>query len=319
MRPDEIRKLIVGPMANVTTPYDDNYRVDLGRMAELTRMWVENGLIKGRTVLKVVAVMGENALLRDDEWAPIVRTAAQAANGKATIACGIHFKDTIRAIEDLKTAEDAGAVAVQVCAPIFNHPTQDDTLRFFEALSDAVDVGIIVYNTPWMTSGGIALDTMKKICQLEQIVAIKWAPNPGDDYEPLFEFKDQVSIIDNTGRPMVGHKLGARGYINLAVDAYPPHEFRIWDLMEEGRYDEAQQLFDNVNVPLRELHIKQNRNSGGEARTKKGMATLLGHHMGSMRPPSLPLNQEEMDELRELLESFGWPVVPRKEVAEALA
>ena len=309
MNRDEIRELIVGPMANVTTPFDDDYRVDLGRMTELTRMWVENGLVKGRTVLKVVAVMGENALLRDDEWPPIVRTAVQASDGKATIACGIHYKDTIRAIEDLKQAQDVGAVAAQVCAPIFNDPTQDDIMRFFEALSDAVDIGIIVYNTPWVTHGGIALETMKKICQLEQVVAVKWSPNPGDDYEGLYEFKDRISIIDNTGRPMVGHKLGARGYINMTVDAYPPHDFRIWDLMEEGRYDEAQELYDSVNVPLKDFHRKLNQRSGGVARTKKGMATLLGHHMGTMRPPSLPLSEEELNELRDMMEGWGWPVV----------
>ena len=319
MKRDEIRDLIVGPMANVTTPFDDDYRVDLGRMAELTRMWVENGLVKGRTVLKVVAVMGENALLGDDEWPPIVRTAVQASNGKATIACGIHYKDTIGAIEDLKKAQNAGAVAVQVCAPIFNGPTQDDNLRFFEALSDATDIGIIVYNSPWVLHGGIALDTMKKICQLEQVVAVKWHPNPGDDYEALYEFKDRVSIVENTGRPMMGHKLGARGYINMTVDAHPPHDFRVWDLMEEGRYDEAQELFDSVYRPLWDFHLKLNQRSGGVARTKKGMATLLGHHMGSMRPPSLPLSEAELDELRELMEGWGWPVVTRKEAAEALA
>ena len=319
MRLDEVRDLIVGPMANVTTPFDDNYRVDLGRMAELTRMWVDMGLVKGRTVLKVIAVMGENAMLRDDEWPAIVSTAARAADGKATIACGIHYKDTVRAIEDLKIAEDAGAVAVQVCPPIFNDPTQDDTLRFYESLSDAVDVGIIVYNTPWVTHGGIELEMMKKICQLEQVVAIKWAPNPGDDYEALFEFKDLVSIIDNTGRPWYGHKLGARGYINMTVDAYPAHDFLVWDLTKEGRYDEAQELYKKVNVPLRAFQTKAQLYSGGVARVKKGMATLLGHHMGTMRPPSLPLTDEEMDELRGMMESYGWPVVDRKEVAEVMA
>ena len=314
MNPDEIRKLIVGPMANVTTPFDDEYRVDLGRMAELTQMWVEQGLVKGRTVLKVVAVMGENALLRDDEWPSIVRTAVRASNGRATVACGIHYKDTIRAIQDLKVAEDRGAVAVQVCAPIFNDPTQDDILRFYEALSDAdaVDVGIIIYNTPWLAHGGIALDTMKQICEFEQVVAIKWAPNPGDDYESLFEYTDRVSIIDNTRRPTVGHKLGGRGYINMTVDEHPPHDFRVWDLMEEGRYDEAEEIFESVALPLWDFHAKLNERSGGVARTKKGMAILLGHPMGPMRPPSLPLSEEELDELRGLLEGWGWPVVSRQ-------
>ena len=309
MNRNEVKDLIVGPLANVTTPFDHKHRVDLGRLAELTQMWVEKGLVKGRSVIKVVAVMGENALLRDNEWPPIVRTAVQASKGKATIACGIHYKDTLGVIEDLKKAHAAGAVAAQVCAPIFNDPTQNDILRFYESLSDAVEIGIIVYNTPWMTHGGINLATMKKICKLDHVIAVKWAPNPGDDYEGLFDLKDRVSIIDNTGRPMLGHKLGARGYINQTVDAYPPHDFLIWDLMENGRYDEAQELYNNVNVPLKKLTVINNRVSGGVARTTKGMAALLGHSMGSMRPPSLPLGEEEIKVLREMMQGWGWPIV----------
>jgi hypothetical protein len=42
---------------------------------------------------------------------------------------------------------------------------------------------------------------------------------------------------------------------------------------------------------------------------KKGMMALVGIPMGASRPPSLPLDDQEMAELRELLLSFGWPVV----------
>ena len=31
--------------------------------------------------------------------------------------------------------------------------------------------------------------------------------------------------------------------------------------------------------------------------------------VGASRPPSKPLNEEELDELREILVGYGWPVV----------
>ena len=105
------------------------------------------------------------------------------------------------------------------------------------------------------------------------------------------------------------HKLGGRGYINLTAEVYPPHDLRIWDLLESQQYDEAQKLYDNVDVPLRKFYAKTAQMSGGQARVKKGMMALMGHPMGASRPPSAPLTAEDMAELREILIGFGWPVV----------
>ena len=88
---EELKRLIVGPMATVGTPFDDDFEVDYGKMAELTKWWVESGLVKGTAVIKVAAAMGEGPQLRDHEWQGLLRTAVQASDGKATIMCGLHY------------------------------------------------------------------------------------------------------------------------------------------------------------------------------------------------------------------------------------
>ena len=35
---------------------------------------------------------------------------------------------------------------------------------------------------------------------------------------------------------------------------------------------------------------------------------VMGHAVGAPRPPSEPLNEEELAELRELVTGWGWPV-----------
>jgi len=123
------------------------------------------------------------------------------------------------------------------------------------------------------------------------------------------KFAHIFNVIDNSSQPVRCHKLGGRGYINLTAEVYPPHDLRIWELLESKRYDEAQALFDKVNTPLREMYAKVYQQSGGQARVKKGMMALMGRPMGASRPPSLPLNEAQMAELRQILLSFGWPVV----------
>jgi dihydrodipicolinate synthase/N-acetylneuraminate lyase len=141
--------------------------------------------------------------------------------------CGIHHKDTIRTIEDVKRAQDLGAISVQLVSPIFNEPSQDDILRHFDAVSSAIDIGIMIYNTPWLRHGSVAPETIRKMADFERVVAIKWAAPPDVDYDEMRTFAHTFNVIDNTLDPVRGHKLGGRGYINDTADVYPPRSLTV--------------------------------------------------------------------------------------------
>ena len=306
MKREEIKKLIVGPIATVPTPFDDDFEVDFGRMAAATKFWIDSGLVAGKAVIKVAAAMGEGPMLSDDEWPHLLRTVVQAADDKAAIVCGIHYKDTKRSIEDSKRAQDLGAIGLQISPPIFNSPTQDDILRYYEDISNAIDIGIMIYNTWWLSSGNVLPETLLKMADFKHIVSVKWSVPEDQDYEDMSKFSDIFTVIDNSSQPVRCHKLGGRCYIKLTSEVYPPHDLRLWELLESQQYDEAQELFDEVNNPLRELYAEQI--SGGQARLKKGMMALMGMPVGDSRPPSMPLSDDEMAKLRQTLLSFGWPV-----------
>jgi 4-hydroxy-tetrahydrodipicolinate synthase len=318
MNRKELKKLIQGPIATVPTPFDDDYELDLGRIAELTRWWVDQGIVKGTSVIKVAAAMGEGTMLRDDEWPALLRTVVRAAGDRAAVVCGLHHKDTKRAIEDARRAQDLGAIGLQVMPPIFNLPSQNDLLDFYGDLSDAIEIGIVVYHTNWMPGGSIDTETFLKMADFEQVVAVKWGGSSEGKYDDMSVFAHLFNVIDNSSSPVRCHKLGGRGYVQTTLQAYPPHDLRVWELMEAGRYEEAQSLYESVDRPLGDFYRRISVRSGGQGRLIKGMMAVMGMPVGSSRPPSKPLNQEEMDELRELLVGFGWPV-PNKAGAAAAA
>ena len=311
MNREEIKKLIVGPMATVPTPFDDDFEVDHGRMFELTKWWVANGLVKGKSVIKVAAAMGEGPMLRDDEWPALLRTTVQAADDKAAVMCGLGYKDTKRAIEDGKRAQDLGAIGLQVVPPIFNLPKQDEILRFYGDLSDAIDIGIMVYVTKGM-SCPIEMDTYRKMVDFERIAAIKWGVTVGK-YEDIFELADTFNIIDNGTGAVPCHKLGGKGYINHTADIHPPHDLRVWELCENGRYAEAQALQDSVNGPLDRIFAEVGARTGGQGVVKKGLMAAMGRPCGASRPPSGAMSEEEMAKLRQVLMGLGWPVPDSRE------
>ena len=316
MNRDELKRLIQGPVSPVPTPFDDDFEVDHGIMADLTRWWVDSGVVAGKAVIKVAAQAGEGEKLRENEGPALVRTVVQAAGGKAAIMGAIHHKDTVRAVDDAKQLQDLGVIGLQISAPIFNSPDQNDHLRHYEAISNAIEVGILIYNTPWWPYGSIYPETFRKMVDFEHVVAIKWAVPEGASFEDIFELKDTFNIIDNTVQPVENHKLGGRGYIQNEIAAYPAHDLKIWELLEAGSYDEAQQLFDSVVPKLRAFGGSVGKRTGHKAGTKAIME-LMGRPVGPQRPPAEPLDERESAELRDLVAGFGWPLAERAPAAAA--
>lgn len=306
----ELKNMIQGPIAAVPTAFKSDYSIDLDTMAELTDWWIEQGIVNGRTPLKVTAAIGEGPDLADDEWPRIVDTVVKRANRRVPVIAGLKTTGTYRAIEDAKCAQDLGANGVQIDLPFLHHPTQDDYVRYFTDISDAIDIGIVIYNTWWFATPCITPDTMLRLTDAERVVAIKWSvpPDGSVDYDDMTRFADRFNVIDNSLQWVRCHRNGGRGHISATTHAWPQQQLALWDLLEAGKYDEAQAEFNRVEAPIRKVMSKVSTRSGGY-QGAKALMDLLGHSAGPARPPSLPLNETELTELREIMRGFGWPVI----------
>ena len=305
MTRDELGKLIRGTLGTIPTAFDDKMKVDLARMADLTKWWVENGMGTDVAPIKVAAAMGEGPDLSDDEWPHLLRTVVNAAGSDAVVICGLKTKNTLHTIEDAKKAQDLGAVSLQIDLPVFHHPNQDDYVRYFTDISDAIDIGIMIYNTYWFGCESITAETMLRLADAEHVVAVKWDVPEGHDYDEMRRFAHIFNVIDNANQPVRCHKNGGRGYISGLIAAYPQHDLGIWQLLEAHRYEEAQAQCDRVYNAL--VSFKPTRQSGGY-RHIKGLMAAMGRPVGPPRPPTLPLDEQDIAELKGILRGVGWPV-----------
>ena len=309
MNRDDLRQVICGVITTVPTAFDRHLRLDLETMAERSHWWADHGLVAGKSVIKVAAAMGEGPDLGDDEWPHLLRTVVNAVSDRATVVCGLKTKDTLHAIEDAKRAQDLGAVGVQVDLPIFHHPTQDDYLRYFTDISDATDIGILIYNTWWFGAESIAPETLLRLADTaEHVVAVKWRTPNDEDYDRMTEFAPVLNVIDNAIQPIRCHKNGGRGFISSISHAYPEQDLKVWQLMEERKYDEALAEFERFTLPIREFGGVVGRRSGGY-QLQKAMMAAIDLPVGDPRPPTLPLTAKELDSLKRRMASLGWPGV----------
>lgn len=307
MTRDELKKLIRGTPATIPTAFDQNMQLDLARQTDLTQWWVENGLGTDVAALKVAAAMGEGAELADEELPKVLRAVVDGAGRDGVVICALKSKNTLHTIEDAKMAQDMGAIGLQIELPFFHKPVQDDYVRYFTDISDAIDIGIMIYNTFWFGAESLTAETILRLSDAEHVVAIKWAVPEGEDYDAMRRFSDTFNVIDNSGQCVRCHKNGGRGYISATIPAYPRFDLDLFQMLEAKRYDEAQTVYGRAIGTLAPWMQKTQAYSGG-MRQFKAMMTVVGQPAGPPRPPTLPIRDDELAELRGLFRELDWPV-----------
>ena len=131
------------------------------------------------------------------------------------------------------------------------------------------------------------------------VCRVKWGNSEGVVYEDMAKFAHIFNVIDNSVDPAGCHRLGARGYVQTTLDAYPQH-LRVWELLEDRQYDQAEELYRSVFGRIWPLYVKVSKRTGGQSVVSKGLVAVMGHPVGASRPPSKALTDQGMAELRQM-------------------
>lgn len=134
---------------------------------------VERQITEGSTALVPCGTTGEASTLTLEEHKRVVALCIEAAAGRVPIIAGAGSNDTMAAIELAQAAKDAGADAALLVAPYYNKPSQDGLFAHYKAISEAVDLPMVIYNVPSRTIVDISVETMARISKLPNVVGIK--------------------------------------------------------------------------------------------------------------------------------------------------
>ena len=128
---------------------------------------------EGTSALVPCGTTGESPTLGFDEHYQVIDSCIQAAAGRVPVIAGCGSDDTATAVRHMRYAQSAGAAAALVVAPYYNRPSQNGMIAHFQALADASDLPIVVYNVPGRTVADISAETMCKLAEIPSVVAIK--------------------------------------------------------------------------------------------------------------------------------------------------
>lgn len=116
---------------------------------------------------------GESPTLSHDEHKRVVELCVEVAKGKIPVIAGTGSNSTDEAIALTRHAKQAGADAALVVAPYYNKPSQEGLFRHYEAIVNAVDLPVIVYNIPGRSVVNISVETFARLAKLPNIVGVK--------------------------------------------------------------------------------------------------------------------------------------------------
>jgi 4-hydroxy-tetrahydrodipicolinate synthase len=153
----------------MVTPFDKQLKLDTDRLCQLADFL----LAQGSDALVAVGTTGESPTLTHAEKLTIFRTLANHIKGRAPLIAGTGSFSTAETITLSQEAQDTGVDALLVVNPYYNKPSQEGLFHHFSAVADAVDIPVILYNHPGRTGVSLSVETICRLAEKPNILAIK--------------------------------------------------------------------------------------------------------------------------------------------------
>jgi 4-hydroxy-tetrahydrodipicolinate synthase len=278
-----------GAMTALVTPMRGEH-VDYDALTNL----IEEQIAAGIDGLVAVGTTGESATLDVPEHMQVVRHVVGVTRGRVPVIAGAGGNATAEAIALTRASEQAGADALLQVTPYYNRPTQEGLYRHYAAIARSTRLPIVVYNVPGRTACDLLPETMARLTELENIVAIKEATASVVRATNIIELcGDRVIVLsgdDFTTFPLYG--VGARGVISVVSNVMPRAMADMWDAASAGDWGRARALHYRIQPMTRLLFAESNPVPA------KAALALLGKMQPDVRLPLAPCSEELREKLR---------------------
>ena len=239
--------MIKGSITALVTPFK-NGGVDEKAFQDFIEWQIESGTHG----LVPCGTTGESPTLTDKEHRRVIELCVEAAAGRVPVIAGAGSNETRVSIAYAQKAKDVGADAALVVTPYYNKPSQEGIYQHFKAISEAVDIPIIVYNIPGRSIVDITNDTMGRLSKLPTVVGCKDATGDVTRVAGLIERCGEDFIqLSGDDPSSLGHAAhGGKGCISVGSNVAPATYAEFHNLMMAKDFVGAQA----INQKLHRLH-----------------------------------------------------------------
>ena len=285
-----------GSIVAIVTPFKDG-KVDEEAYRELIEFQIENGT----SAIVPCGTTGESATLSMEEHARVIEIAIDAVNKRVPVIAGTGGNSTQEAIELTEHAKKVGADATLQVTPYYNKPTQEGLYQHFKAIAKAVPLPQVLYNVPGRTSVNMLPETVARLAELPEIVAVKEASgNLGQMAEIVMLAGDKITLLsgdDNLTLPVLA--IGGKGVISVVANIVPKDNAEMVKAWEDGDVRKATEMYYRLLPLCKAMFYETN-----PIPVKTSLA-LMGKISGEMRLPLCEMAPANLEKLKKALSDYG--------------
>lgn len=290
--------IFTGAGVAIITPFNEDGTVNYDAFGKI----IEAQIKGGSDAIIVCGTTGESSTMNDEEHIAVIKYCVDKVAKRVPVIAGSGSNCTREAVNISREAERVGADGLLCVTPYYNKCTQEGLYQYYKAISDAVNIPIIMYNVPSRTGTTIQPETAVRIAkEVKNVVAIKEASGNISAVAKLASLAegciDIYSGNDDQVLPILS--LGGKGVISVWSHVAPKKVHDMVMAFLNGDIATAQKLqleaidvigalFSEVNpIPV------------------KAAMNMLGFNAGPVRAPLTELSDKNKEALKKSLKEYG--------------
>ncbi|APH05203.1 4-hydroxy-tetrahydrodipicolinate synthase [Bacillus weihaiensis] len=277
----------------MVTPFDKNGNIDFQKTSTLIEYLLNNGTDS----LVVAGTTGESPTLSTEEKIALIKYTVKEVNGRVPVIAGTGSNNTAASIKLTKLAEEAGVDAVMLVTPYYNKPSQEGMYQHFKAIAESTSLPVMLYNIPGRSVVNMSVDTIVRLSELPNVVAIKEASGDLDAMAEIISrtSNDFLLYSGDDGLTIPVLSIGGVGVVSVASHVIGVEMQEMITDFLSGEHGKAAEQHRKLLPIMKQLFAVPNPGPVKTALQVKGL------DVGSVRLPLLPLTSEERNQLIEVI------------------
>jgi len=289
--------MLKGLYIALVTPFRDDGSLNDEKLTELVKFHTSagtNGLVP-------CATTSESPSLSREEQDRMIEIAVKHSSEKMKIVAGCGTNSTTGSIENIRRAAELGADAAMTATPYYNKPTQEGLYSHFRKLADEGGLPLMLYNVPGRTGVNLEPQTVERLCDHDNIVALKEASGSLEQMsEVVARCGNKIDLLsgdDAITLPILS--AGGRGVVSVVGNIVPELMLKLISLFNEGEQSKALELHVKLLPLCQAMFLETN-----PVPVKEAM-NMLGKEVGKVRLPLVGLSSDNKRKLKKSLIDFG--------------
>lgn len=280
----------------IITPFNEN-GIDYEKLRELLEWHIK----ESTDAIVICGTTGEATTMTEQEKKDAIKFTVDVVNKRIPVIAGTGGNNTNTSIEMSLYAESVGVDGLLIITPYYNKTNAEGLLMHFKAINNAVKTPIILYNVPSRTNMNITPESLLKLTELNNVVAIKEASG---DMSQVAKMKalcgDKIDIYSGNDDQIIPIlSLGGIGVISVAANIIPKIVHDMCDLYLNGDCFKATKLQLDYLELMNNLFIETN-----PIPVKTAM-NVMGMNVGELRLPLYKMNDKNKETLVNTLKKYN--------------